>query len=259
MDRSGKHYVFRLRGEGRFHFHQGYVEHDAIIGANPGCALRTSLGREIWAYRPRMHDYLMTMPRKSAIIYPKDIAFLLMWADIFPGARVFECGVGSGALSIALLRAIGATGRLVTYDLRQDMIEQASANVRAYLGETPNWNLCQRDVYEGIGHGPFDRVVLDIPDPGQAAGPVADALVPGGLVCSYVPNVTQVQATVEALRASGRFSEIETYEVANRRWEFDGPTARPVRTMISHTGWLTIARTGSPRPAGGRADKVDEL
>ncbi len=194
-----------------------------------------------------MHDYLMDMPRKSAIIYPKDVAFILVWADIFPGARVFEGGVGSGALSIPLLRAIGPTGALVTYDARADMMEHATKNVRVFMGETPNWIQRVRDIYEGIDDGPFDRMVLDLPDPGRVAPHAASALVPGGIICSYVPNITQVQATVEAYRSSGSFSEIDTYETLYRRWEFKGATARPVRSMISHTGWLTVARKGQPR------------
>jgi tRNA (adenine57-N1/adenine58-N1)-methyltransferase len=204
-----------------------------------------------------MHDFLMAMPRKSAIIYPKDIAFILLWADIFPGARVFECGVGSGALSIALLRAIGPTGSLVSYDARADMIEQGRRNAGVYLGDLSNWATHERDVNEGIVHGPFDRMLLDLPDPGRVTGHAVARLVPGGILCSYVPNITQVIASVEAYQASGAFSEIETYETVNRRWEFDGPTARPVRTMISHTGWLTIARKGQPRGSVGERDTFE--
>lgn len=246
MDRKGKHYLIRLVAGREFHFHQGIVKHDDIIGGNEGVCAATTLGKPVWAYRPRMYDYLLHMPRSSAIMYPKDIAFLLMWADIFPGARVFEAGVGSGALAIALLRAIGGSGRLVTYELRSDMIQRATDNAAGYLGETPNWVLRLRDVYEGIEDGPFDRVVLDLPDPGRLAPHAAASLTPGGILCSYVPNVTQAEATVAAYRAVGAFSQIDTYETLFRPWEFRGPTARPVRSMISHTGFLTIARKGPP-------------
>jgi len=247
LDRTGKHYIFRLREHGEYHFHQGVVRHDDIIGKDEGVRFRTGLGRDVWAYRPRMHDYLLEMPRRSAIIYPKDLAFLIMWADIYPGARVLEAGVGSGALAIALLRAVGAQGQLVTYDLRDDMIDHAARNVEGFLGPTPNWTRRQRDVYEGIEDGPFDRIVLDVPDPGRVAPHAHRALRPGGIFCSYVPNITQVEATVHALRSNGGFSEIDTFETLYRRWEFRGATARPVRSMISHTGFLTIARRGQPR------------
>ncbi len=209
VDRNGKQYLVRLRSEGTFHFHQGIVQHDDVIGHDEGVCLSTSKGNLVWAYRPRMFDYLMEMPRSSAIIYPKDIAFLLMWADIFPGARIFEAGVGSGALAIALIR------------------------------------------YDGIDDGPFDRIVLDLPDPGRLAPHTAQALVPGGIICSYVPNVTQVEATVSAYRSGGLFVEIETYETLFRPWRFRGQSARPAHYMVAHTGFLTIARRG--RHAGDGA------
>ena len=251
VDRNGKQYLVRLRSEGTFHFHQGIVQHDDVIGHDEGVCLSTSKGNLVWAYRPRMFDYLMEMPRSSAIIYPKDIAFLLMWADIFPGARIFEAGVGSGALAIALIRAVGSSGSLVTYEARADMIETASRNARGFLGETPNWTIRQRDVYDGIDDGPFDRIVLDLPDPGRLAPQTAAALVPGGIICSYVPNVTQVEATVSAYRSGGLFVEIETYETLFRPWRFRGQSARPAHYMVAHTGFLTIARRG--RHAGDGA------
>jgi len=248
VDRNGKQYLVRLRPGGEFHFHQGIVLHDGIIGQDQGVCVETTKGNLVWAYRPRMYDYLMEMPRNSAIIYPKDIAFLLMWGDIFPGARVFEAGVGSGALAIALLRAIGPTGSLITYEARADMIETAIRNGLGLLGETPNWTIRQRDVYEGIDDGPFDRIVLDLPDPGRLAPHTAAALAPGGIICSYVPNVSQVEATVAAYRSGGLFVEIETYETLYRPWRFRGQSSRPVHHMVAHTGFLTIARRGRERP-----------
>lgn len=250
VDRDGKQYLVRLGAGGEFHFHHGIVPHDSIIGHDEGVCVTTSRGNLVWAYRPRMYDYLMEMPRTSAIIYPKDIAFLLMWADVFPGARVFEAGVGSGALAIALLRAIGVGGRLVTYDTRSDMIKAATRNAAGFLGSTPNWTTRLRDVYEGIDDGPFDRVVLDVPDPGRVAPHAAAVLVPGGILCSYVPNITQVAASVEVYRAGGLFVEIETYETLYRPWRFRGRSARPSHYMVAHTGFLTIARRGQGADAG---------
>lgn len=247
VDRNGKQYLVRLRAGGEFHFHQGIVLHDDLIGQEQGVCVSTTKGNLVWAYQPRMYDYLMEMPRSSAIIYPKDIAFLLMWADIFPGARVFEAGVGSGALAIALLRAVGPTGSLITYEARGDMIETATRNAHGFLGDTPNWTLRQRDVYDGIDDGPFDRIVLDLPDPGRLAPHTAAALTPGGIICSYVPNVSQVEATVAAYRSSGLFVEIETYETLYRPWRFRGQSSRPAHYMVAHTGFLTIARRGRER------------
>lgn len=241
VDHSGRRYLIRLRSDAEFHFHHGIIKHNAILDHDEGVHLATTLGKPAWAYRPRMQDYVIEMPRSSAIIYPKDIAFILMWADIFPGASVFEAGVGSGALAIGILRAIGPTGQLVSYETRPDMMEAARRNASGFLGETPNWTIRLKDAYESIDDGPFDRVVLDLPEPGRVAQQICRALVPGGLVCAYVPNVTQIQASAEAYGASG-FGEIECYETLFRPWEFRGPTARPVRSMISHTGFLMFAR-----------------
>jgi tRNA (adenine57-N1/adenine58-N1)-methyltransferase len=257
VDRNGKHYVFRLQVGGEYHFHQGGVRHDEIIGQEEGVQLFTALGRPVWAYRPRLQDYLMHMPRNSAIMYPKDIAFILMWADIFPGARVFEAGAGSGALSLALLRAIGPQGSLVTYEARTDMIERATANVYGWAGATPNWTLRQLNAYQGIVDGPFDRVVLDLPEPGRVAPHLAETLAPGGLVCSYVPNVTQVQASAEGYRTSGLFVEIETYEVWFRSWLFRDQSARPEHGMVGHTGFVTLARRSGSDPSSDAVSAID--
>jgi tRNA (adenine57-N1/adenine58-N1)-methyltransferase catalytic subunit len=189
-----------------------------------------------------MLDYIMEMHRQSAIVYPKDLSFLLMWADIFPGASVLEAGLGSGALSLAILRAIGPTGRLVSYEARTDMAHQARRNVAGFLGEQPQWTVKLRDVREGIDETGFDRVVLDLPDPGAIAEQVAQVLEPGGILCFYVPNVTQVQTGIEAYRAEGRFVQIESYEVSFRPWEFRDQSAHPSRSYIGHTGFLTFAR-----------------
>ncbi len=253
IDRKGRHHLIRLQPGGEFHFHDGVIAHDDVIGRDEGVVIVTRLGRPVRAYRPRMQDYLLGMPRASAVVYPKDVAFVLMWGDIFPGARVFEAGVGSGAVAIALLRAIGPTGTLVTYDRRGDMIAHAAKNVRAFLGETPNWIIRKRDVADGIPDGPFDRIVFDLPDPGAVAAVAAEALFPGGVVAWFVPNVTQIRDSVAAYEATGRFAEIETFETIFRPWEFSGPTARPARRMIGHTGFLGVARKRAPNQPSGAA------
>lgn len=243
-DKVGRHFLTRIRARGEFHCHHGIVPYDQIAGREEGDRLQTSLGRALWAFRPRLQDYAMEMPRSATILYPKDTGVLLLWGDIFPGARVLEAGAGSGALALALLRAIGPTGSLITYDIRADMIERSRRNVENLLGPQPNWSLHERDVYEGITDGPFDRVVLDVPDPGRAAQHAADVLTPGGILCSFVPNVPQVQTTVEAYRETGAFVEIETYESILRPWVIRGPSARPAHATIGHTGFLTFARRG---------------
>ncbi|MBI4212783.1 MAG: tRNA (adenine-N1)-methyltransferase [Chloroflexi bacterium] len=244
IDRSGRHFLTRLREQGQFQCHQGILQHAAMVGQVEGTRLETSLGRPMWIFRPRLQDYLMEMPRSSTIVYPKDIGILLVWADIFPGARVLEAGAGSGALSMALLRAIGPTGQLITCDIRSDMIERARKNVANLLGPTPNWSLQLGDVYQETPGGPFDRMVLDLPEPGLVAPHAARVLVPGGILCSFVPNVPQVQMTVDAYRKTHSFVQIETFEAQVRPWIFRGPTARPSHSSVSHTGFLTFARRG---------------
>ncbi|MSQ24074.1 MAG: tRNA (adenine-N1)-methyltransferase [Chloroflexi bacterium] len=242
-DRVGRHFLTRLRAQGEFHSHHGIVRHEDILGQEDGSRLSTSLGQPVWIFRPRLQDYLMQMPRSSTILYPKDIGTLLMWADIFPGAQVLEAGAGSGALALALLRAIGPEGHLTTYDIRTDMMEQAQRNVDNLLGPTANWTLQLQDIYQAIVDGPFDRIVLDVPEPGLVARHAVDALVPGGIICSFVPNVPQVQASVEAYRETRCFVQIETYETILRPWIVRGPSARP-GPAVGHTGFLTFARKG---------------
>ena len=241
-DQTGHHFLTRLRERGEFHCHHGIIRYESILGKPEGTRLETSLGKTMWVFRPRLQDYQIEMPRSSTIVYPKDIGMVLVWADIFPGARVLEAGAGSGALSLALLRAVGAEGHLTTCDIRQDMIDRAQKNVANFCGPTPNWSLRIEDVYRNIQGGPYDRVVLDLPDPALVVEHAARVLVPGGILCSFVPNVLQVQSTVEAYRGSGAFVEIETYETQIRPWVFRGPTGRPGHAAIGHTGFLTFAR-----------------
>jgi tRNA (adenine57-N1/adenine58-N1)-methyltransferase len=244
LDRNGRRFLTRVRTHGDFHCHHGSLPFADVIGRLPGVQLRTSLGRPLWALRPRLQDYMMEMPRGATITYPKDLGVLLYWGDIFPGARVLEAGAGSGGLALGLLRAIGPTGTLLTCDIRPDMIERARTNVATFMGPTPNWTLLEHDVYDRLPEGSFDRIVLDVPEPGRVAPHAADALVPGGILASFVPNVPQAQAATEAYRASGAFIHIETYEAILRPWTLRGPTARPSTGTIGHTGFLTFAWRG---------------
>ena len=244
VDRTGRHFLTKIRPTGQFQCHHGVLQYTDMVGKQEGARLETSLGKPLWIFRPRLQDYLMKMPRSSTIIYPKDIGVLLIWADIFPGARVLEAGAGSGALSLALLRAVGPDGDLVTCDIRGDMMQRAQRNVTNLMGPMPNWSLCLCDVYHGLPDGPFDRIVLDLPEPGLVARHAAQALVPGGILCSFVPNVPQVQQTVDAYRETQAFVEIETYEAQVRPWIFRGPSARPTHSSVGHTGFLTFARRG---------------
>ena len=234
-----------------FHSHRGVLQHDALIGLPDGSVVTNSGGVEYLALRPLLQDFVMSMPRGAAIVYPKDAAQILAKADVFPGARVVEAGVGSGALSLWLLRAIGPTGTLTSFERREEFAEVAKGNVAGFLGEEPhNWRVVAGDLTEQlpieVPDGTADRVVLDMLAPWECLGPVADALTPGGVVICYVATVTQLSRVAEALRDSGLFTEPDSSETFVRGWHVEGLAVRPDHRMVAHTGFLITARRLAP-------------
>lgn len=239
-DRKGRRYLVTLAAGGEFHTHNGWVSHDSLIGRHEGVSTRSTSGSRFSAVRPTLSEFVLAMPRGAQVIYPKDLGPLLMMADVFPGAKVVEAGVGSGALSMTLLRA-GA--EVVGYEVRDDFAARARTNVASFLGaETlSRYRVESHDVYEGITEASVDRVVLDLPEPWRAVGHAAAALVPGGILVAYVPSITQVAQLREEL-AAGPFSMAETVEVLARSWHVEGQSVRPDHRMVAHTGFLTSAR-----------------
>ena len=245
IDTKKRRYLLMLTEGKEFHSHSGIVGHDAVIGAEEGTAFRSSHGMTYTAIRPTLSDFVLKMPRGAQVIYPKDLGPLLMIADIFPGARVLESGVGSGALSMTMLRA-GA--EIVGYELREDFASRAVKNVTAFLGEDVlgRYRVEQRDCYEGIDETDLDRVVLDLPEPWQVVKHAARALHPGGLLVAYTPQITQAVQLRETLLES-EFGMAETVEILQRGWNIEGLSVRPDHRMVAHTGFLTHARLlGSP-------------
>lgn len=232
---------------GRFHTHAGAVDHDLVIGAPEGSIVRSATGARFSVVRPTLGDLVIAMPRGAQVIYPKDLAALLMAADIFPGARVLEAGVGSGALSMALVRA-GAD--LVGYELRADFAAMARTNVAGLPGPAGTYRVEERDVYEGIGEAGLDRVLLDLPEPWRVLGHAQDSLVPGGILAAYLPSIHQVAQLRTAL-ADSSFGLAETFEVLWRGWHVEGRAVRPEHRMVGHTGFLTTARLLVAEEAGG--------
>ena len=240
IDGKRRRYLLTL-GEGKeFHSHSGVVTHDAVIGAPEGTAFRSTHGMTYTAIRPTLGDFVLKMPRGAQVTYPKDLGPILFLADIFPGARVLESGVGSGALSMTLLRA-GAS--VVGYELREDFAARAAKNVAAFLGPDveARYRVEQRDCYEGIDETDLDRVVLDLPEPWQVVKHAARALHPGGILLAYTPQITQAAQLRETLAASA-FGMAETIEVLHRGWHIEGQSVRPDHRMVAHTGFLTTAR-----------------
>jgi tRNA (adenine57-N1/adenine58-N1)-methyltransferase len=243
LDSKGRRYLVTLASGGRFHTHSGVVLHDEVIGRPAACEVRSATGARYLVVRPTLADSVLAMPRGAQVIYPKDLGAILMAGDIFPGARVLEAGVGSGALSMALVRA-GA--EVIGYELRADFAERARANVAAFV-DGAQWAspyvLHQRDIYEGIDEVGLDRILLDLPEPWRALAPAAEALCPGGILVAYVPGVLQVSALRDALATpESRWALAETFEVLHRGWHVDGRSVRPGHRMVAHTGFLTVAR-----------------
>jgi tRNA (adenine57-N1/adenine58-N1)-methyltransferase catalytic subunit len=238
FDSKERRYLVTLVEGGEFHTHAGFVRHDQLIGAPEGTVVRSTAGARYTAVRPTLADFVLKMPRGAQVIYPKDLGPLLLLADVFPGARVLESGVGSGALSMTLVRA----GADVTgYELREDFAAKAKANVTSFLGPTDRYRVQVRDVYDGIDETGLDRVVLDVPEPWRVVKAAESALHPGGILVAYLPTIGQVSQLRTALYAS-RFAMAETLEVLQRTWHVEGASVRPDHRMVAHTGFLTHAR-----------------
>ena len=234
----------------RFGSHKGDIHHDDIIGKPSGSVIRNHNGDEYLALKPLLADYVLAMPRGAAIVYPKDAAQILVEGDIFPGAVVAEAGVGSGALSSYLLRAVGEKGRLFSFELREEFAEIAQANVHNFIGEAKNWKVTlgafQDVAVKTIGQGEADRVVLDMLAPWDCIDEVAAVLRPGGLVIVYVATVTQLSRTAETIKAHGGFTDASAWESLVRPWHLEGLAVRPEHRMIGHTGFLLSARRLAP-------------
>lgn len=242
-DEKGKMYSFFLQPGNQWHSHKGWINHDEIIGKSEGVVLLSNSGTPYQVFRPTLNDYVLSMPRGATIIYPKDSAVIIGFADIFPGARVLEAGAGSGALSISLLRAIGNTGELVSFEEREEFLSIATENVRNYFGALPdNWSIHSGRVESGNFTGDFDRVVLDMLAPWDVLVTASNALKAGGILCCYVATTTQLSRTAEAIRESGKFSEPESFETLLRSWHHEGLAVRPQHSMNAHTGFLLFAR-----------------
>jgi tRNA (adenine57-N1/adenine58-N1)-methyltransferase len=240
IDKRDRRYLVALSNGGEFHTHSGVVKHNDVVGLNDGSWVTGSNGARYLVITPRLSDIVLKMPRGAQVIYPKDIAPILLMADIKPGIRVLEAGVGSGALSMAMLRA-GA--HVSGYEIRDDFANKAKSNVAATLGEDAlnRYEISIRDVYEGIDGDDFDRVILDLPEPWQVTKHAYDAIVSGGIIVSYSPTITQTVTFSDSLRDNG-FALIETTEVLQRTWHIEGQSVRPDHRMVAHTGFLTAAR-----------------
>jgi tRNA (adenine57-N1/adenine58-N1)-methyltransferase catalytic subunit len=272
-DPKGRSHLITLRPGAFFHTHRGSLDHDDLIGGPDGNVVRSSGGTPYVVFRPLLADFTLAMRRGAAVVYPKDAAQIVAFADVFPGARVLEAGVGSGALSCWLLRAVAENGTVTSFERRADFAEIARRNVEQFFGGLPpNWRLVTaefgprtaEDSGGDLAPADFDRAILDMLAPWECLDAAAELLAPGGLVCCYVATTTQLSRTVEALRGHGGFDEPAAWESLVRGWHVDGLAVRPVHRMVGHTGFLVTARRLAPgvvppprrrRPAKGAHDE----
>jgi tRNA (adenine57-N1/adenine58-N1)-methyltransferase catalytic subunit len=250
--RRGKRHLVTLRPGQAFHSDRGFIPHEALIGAPEAGVAVTTRGARYLALRPTLAEYVLEMPRGAQIIYPKDLATIALFADIGPGQTIVEAGLGSGALTLVLLRLVGPTGRVISYETREEFARRAQRNIEARLGPANPLTVRAADIYLGIEERDVDRVVLDLPEPWRLVETAAAALRPGGLLCAYVPTIPQAQRVHEALAAHPAFALAETFETLLRPWNIAGPSVRPSHRMVAHTGFLTLARRVQPDAGGSR-------
>jgi tRNA (adenine57-N1/adenine58-N1)-methyltransferase len=256
VDAKGRRHNICLTAGAAFHTNRGAIQHDDLIGRDEGFTVASTSGGEYLVFRPLLNEFVVSMPRGAAVVYPKDAAQIVAMADIFPGARVVEAGVGSGALTCSLLRAVGPSGRVSSYERREEFADVARRNVMQFFGgDHPAWQLTVGDLVEalpaGDPPGTVDRVVLDMLAPWECVDVVAEALTPGGVVVAYVATTTQLARTVETLRAHGEFTEPHPWETLVRDWHVEGLAVRPSHRMNGHTGFLVTSRRmapGNPAP-----------
>ena len=247
VDGKGRRHNFRLEPGKRFFSNKGHLDHDGLIGREEGFTVTSSAGGEYLVFRPLLNEFVVSMPRGAAVVYPKDAAQIVARADIFPGARVVEAGVGSGALTCSLLRAVGPHGLVSSYERRQEFAEVAEQNVTQFFdGRHPAWKLTVGDLVERLDDVEVDRVILDMLAPWECVDRAAEALTPGGVLCAYVATTTQLGRTVETIRADGGFTEPQPWETLVRDWHVEGLAIRPGHKMIGHTGFLVTARRMAP-------------
>ncbi len=239
VDQKKRRYLLTLVDDGEFHSHAGFVAHSLIIGRAEGARVESTKGARYIVLRPTLEDFVVEMPRGAQVIYPKDLAPICMLGDIYPGVRVFESGVGSGALSMTMLRW-GA--QITGYELREDFANRAKANVSSFLGQQAlgNYDVQIKNSYDGVSEKDFDRFILDLPEPWNVVPHAENSLRAGGLLVAYTPSITQATSVRRAFTKG--WTEARTLEVLHRTWHIEGESVRPDHRMVAHTGFLTVGR-----------------
>ena len=247
MDRKGRRFMFVLAPGEDYHFHRGIIHHDQLIGLPEGSTVASTMGAKLTVVRPTTTDWTLKAPRGAQVVYPKDQAMIVTLGDVVPGATVVEAGAGSGALTCALLRAVGESGQVISFEMREDHANVARKNVIRRMGSDPdNWTLVVTDLAEGLSDLTCDRLVLDMVDPWSHLQSAADAIHPGGLLIAYTPTIPQVMKLREAMSRDARWGLESTSETMHRTWNVDGLSVRPDHRMVAHTAFITTARRMVP-------------
>jgi tRNA (adenine57-N1/adenine58-N1)-methyltransferase len=246
LDRKQRSYLRTLRAGRVITVRGNAVPCDQIIGRPEGCVITSARGERLLVLRPTYAQLIPSLPRQAQPIYPKDVGPILLWGDIAAGMRVIEVGVGPGAVTLALLRAVGPTGALASYELREDFAARARDNVARFHGDAPNWTLHVGDAFAGFIERDVDRIVVDLAEPWRLLDRVAEALRPGGVFTGFIPTALQVKELVDGLRAHGAFAAVEMLETLTRFWHVRDRSLRPEHRMVAHTGFLVFARRLAP-------------
>ncbi len=250
-DRKGRRYLIDLVKGASFHYHRGLLAHGDIVGTVPGTTLASTLGAPLTLMRPRLADYATKMGRGAAIVYPKDVGAILTWADIAPGMTVLEAGTGSGSLTMALSRAVGPAGKVISVDIREDHHKKARKLIGGFFNDVPsNIELLVGDFGDVLREVTPDSVVLDLPEPWPYVPDIVKRMRLGGTFCSYLPTIPQVEQVRSAMEETRRFIEVSSFEVMHREWVVSGRSVRPEHRMVGHTGFLTVGRTFAPLVKG---------
>ena len=257
-EKKGNRHLVRLQHKGKYSTMYGTLDFQDLLDCEDGGYVQTQLGVRYRVLKPTYKDYVMRIKRQAQIIYPKDCAAMLMWGDIKPGQKVLESGIGQGALSIALLRALAGRGTLTTYEIREDFAGQAARFIGEFLGETPNHDIQLRSIYDGID-GEYERIMLDLPEPWHVLPHTKTGLKTGGIIVSYIPTILQVKQYVDRMREMGDFDDIEIFEFTKRPWKVEGLSVRPETWVYNHSAFLVSARKIVPIPEAVKEEKTETV
>ncbi len=241
IDRKDREYLRTLKPGGRVHLRNGTMQADQLIGMLEGSLVHNTAGEPYLMLRPSFAHLVPNLPRRAQVIYPKDIGPILLWGDVYPGATVIEVGCGPGALTMALLRAVGGGGRVISYEAREEFVRMAQENIQRFHGAAPNWTVHLADAFDGFTETGVDRILLDIAEPWRLLEVVARSLRPGGILVGYLPTVLQVKQLVDRLRQHGGFARVEAMETWVRFWHVKELSIRPEHRMVGHTGFIVFA------------------